>query len=573
MNGNLKLLINFVWKFIGTVRFGNDHVAAIMGFGDLQWGNILITRVFNLFSVGQFYDSDLKVAFRRNACFVRNLKGVDLLKGDHSINLYTINLYDMAYASPICLMACASSTKSWLWRQRLSHLNFNTINDIAKNDLVLGSKDEAPEVIKTFLKRITVLLQSHVIIRRTDNGTEFKNHALKEYFDSVGISHQVKENQEKDKNQIKTKQKQEACQSQEKFKAVAVGRARKTEQNTKRMVENAYTSMIGELNFLLGLQIKQIEDIIFFNQSKYIKEMFGLEDSKPTKPLMSTEIKLTKDDETDFVDSSKYQENPMNTHLEAVKRISRCIKGTSHLGLWYPKGTRTENVVYADSDYAGDYVDCKITSGVFTFMGCCLTSWFAKKQMALAIFTTKAKYVSAEKACQQALWMKQALIDYGIRLKNVPIMFTFHKHVMDPLDILRNPSTEKGKDITSPPVISSSSSSSDDNKAPSFLKLYDELSDKEVPTASEESSHCQKKKDATAKRIALLSKSQGITVIEFGDSYEVPASAATTKIASDGTGKKYGRTVTVTTEDMQKRKNDVKARTTLLRSLPDEHQL
>nr|GFC91641.1 integrase, catalytic region, zinc finger, CCHC-type, peptidase aspartic, catalytic [Tanacetum cinerariifolium] len=91
MTGNLKLLINFVWKFLGTVRFRNDHVAAILGFGDLQWGNLLITRVYfveglghNLFLVGQFYDSDLEVAFRRNACFVRNLEGVDLLKGDRS---------------------------------------------------------------------------------------------------------------------------------------------------------------------------------------------------------------------------------------------------------------------------------------------------------------------------------------------------------------------------------------------------------------------------------------------------------------------------------------------------------
>nr|GFC69607.1 retrovirus-related Pol polyprotein from transposon TNT 1-94 [Tanacetum cinerariifolium] len=145
MTGNLKLLINFVWKFMETVRFGNDHVAAILGFGDLQWGNILITRVYfieglghNLFSVGQFCDSDLEVAFRRNACFVRNLEGVDLLKGDRSTNLYTINLHEMASASPICLMARASSTKSWLWHQRLSHLNYDTINDLARNDLVAG---------------------------------------------------------------------------------------------------------------------------------------------------------------------------------------------------------------------------------------------------------------------------------------------------------------------------------------------------------------------------------------------------------------------------------------------------
>nr|GFB75591.1 integrase, catalytic region, zinc finger, CCHC-type, peptidase aspartic, catalytic [Tanacetum cinerariifolium] len=92
----------------------------------------------NLFSVGQSCDSDLEVAFRRNACFVRNLERVNLLKGDRSTNLYTINLHEMASALPICLMARASSTKSRLWHQRLSHLNFDTINDLARNDLVVG---------------------------------------------------------------------------------------------------------------------------------------------------------------------------------------------------------------------------------------------------------------------------------------------------------------------------------------------------------------------------------------------------------------------------------------------------
>ncbi|GKF74957.1 hypothetical protein Tco_0224401 [Tanacetum coccineum] len=181
-----------------------------------------------------------------------------------------------------------------------------------------------------------------------------------------------------------------------------------------------------------------MEDEIFFNKSKYIKEMlkkFGLEDSKPTKTPMSTEIKLTKDDEADSVDISsrpnimfsvclcaRFHENPQTTHLEAVKHIFRYIRGTSHLGLWYPKGTKIETIVYADSDHAGDYVDRKSTSGVCTFMGCCLTSWFAKKQKTLDISTTEAEYVSASKACQQALWMKQALIDYDILLDDVPIM-------------------------------------------------------------------------------------------------------------------------------------------------------
>nr|GEY55545.1 copia protein [Tanacetum cinerariifolium] len=119
----------------------------------------------------------------------------------------------------------------------------------------------------------------------------------------------------------------------------------------------------------------------------------------------------------------RFQEAPKTSHLEAVKRTFRYIKGTTHLGLWYPQETGIETVVYADFDHAGDYVDRKSTIGICMFVGCCLTSWFSKKQTTLAISTTEAEYVSARKACQQALWMKQALIDYDVRLDDVPIMY------------------------------------------------------------------------------------------------------------------------------------------------------
>ncbi|GJX28929.1 copia protein [Tanacetum coccineum] len=119
---------------------------------------------------------------------------------------------------------------------------------------------------------------------------------------------------------------------------------------------------------------------------------------------------------------ARFQEDPKTSHLEAVKRIFRYIKGTMYLGLWYPKGSGIETIIYAYSDHARDYVDPNSTSGVYTFMGCCLTSWFSKKQTALAISTTEAEYVCTGKACQQALWMKQALVDYGIRLDDIPIM-------------------------------------------------------------------------------------------------------------------------------------------------------
>nr|GEX44980.1 copia protein [Tanacetum cinerariifolium] len=119
---------------------------------------------------------------------------------------------------------------------------------------------------------------------------------------------------------------------------------------------------------------------------------------------------------------ARFQEDPKTTHLEVVKCIIQYVKGTTYLGLWYPKGSDIETIVYADSDHAGDYVDRKSTSGICMFMGCCLTSWFLKKQTALAISTTKAKYVSTGKAYQQALWMKQDLIDYDIMLDDIPIM-------------------------------------------------------------------------------------------------------------------------------------------------------
>nr|GEU41063.1 hypothetical protein [Tanacetum cinerariifolium] len=148
----------------------NDHVAAILG---------------------QFCYSDLEVAFRRNACFVRNLEGVDLLIGDRSTNLYTINLHEMASASPICLMARASFTKSWLWHQRLSHLNFDTINDLARNDLVVEITSSSYGFVWTNENFQYIWKESLVIIIRIDNGTKFKYQVLKEYFDTVGISHQM----------------------------------------------------------------------------------------------------------------------------------------------------------------------------------------------------------------------------------------------------------------------------------------------------------------------------------------------------------------------------------------------
>ncbi|GJR84260.1 retrovirus-related pol polyprotein from transposon TNT 1-94 [Tanacetum coccineum] len=245
MTGNLKLMCNFAKKYLGTVRFGNDQFALILGYGDLVQGNIMINRVYyveglnhNLFSVGQFCYADLEVAFRKSTCFDRDLQGNNLLIGNRGSDRYIISLQETISSTPICFMAKALPTQAWLWHQRLSHLNFDYINLLLKKDIVvpsskgrlnllhmdlcgpmrvesingkkyilvivddysrytwtlfLRSKDETPEVPKTFSKDDLTksFLAQKVITVRTNKGTEFLNKTLHAYLKEEGIEHQT----------------------------------------------------------------------------------------------------------------------------------------------------------------------------------------------------------------------------------------------------------------------------------------------------------------------------------------------------------------------------------------------
>nr|GEW40825.1 Gag-Pol polyprotein [Tanacetum cinerariifolium] len=145
MTGNLKLLTNFVEKFLGTMKFRNDEIAPILGYGDPIQGTVTIKRVYyveglnhNLFSVGQFCDADLEVAFRKSTCYIHDLKGNDLLTGSRGTDLYSITLQDTSTPNPIYLMAKATSSQAWLRHRHLSHLNFDTINLLSKNNIMIG---------------------------------------------------------------------------------------------------------------------------------------------------------------------------------------------------------------------------------------------------------------------------------------------------------------------------------------------------------------------------------------------------------------------------------------------------
>nr|GEX53765.1 hypothetical protein [Tanacetum cinerariifolium] len=207
MTGNLKLLINFVEKFLGTVKFRNDQIAPILRYGDLVQGAVTIKKVYyveglnhNLFFVGQFCNADLEVAFKKSTCFIRDLKGNDLLTGSRETDLYSITLQDINCPSLICLMAKATSSQAWLWHRRLSHLNFNTINLLSKNDIMVGLpklkfvKDHlcsSCELGKAKRKLVQRGLQAQVRVVRTNKGTEILNQTLYAYFSAEGILHQT----------------------------------------------------------------------------------------------------------------------------------------------------------------------------------------------------------------------------------------------------------------------------------------------------------------------------------------------------------------------------------------------
>nr|GEY22757.1 retrovirus-related Pol polyprotein from transposon TNT 1-94 [Tanacetum cinerariifolium] len=162
MTEHRSQLTNFINKFLGTAKFKNDHMAKIMGHGDYHIGNVTISRVYyveglghNLFSVGQFCDSNLEVAFCQHTCYVYNIEGVDLLTRPQENNLYIMSLGDTMASSPICILSKASKTKAWLWHRRLSHLNLDKVFLIKLKWIYKVKTDEFGGVLKNKARLVT----------------------------------------------------------------------------------------------------------------------------------------------------------------------------------------------------------------------------------------------------------------------------------------------------------------------------------------------------------------------------------------------------------------------------------
>ncbi|KAI3772432.1 hypothetical protein L6452_03618 [Arctium lappa] len=219
----------------------------------------------------------------------------------------------------------------------------------------------------------------------------------------------------------------------------------------ERMKKEYKMSMMGELTYFLGLQIKQSDKGTFINQGKYVKDMlkkFDLNQASAMKTPMAPPLTLNKDpsgkpvnvtayrgmigsllyltaSRPDIMYSTclcaRYQSEPKESHLIAVKRIFRYLKGTPNLGLWYPKDSGFDLTGYSDSDFAGCKLDRKSTTGGCQLLGGKLVSWTSKKQNSVSTSTAEAEYVAAGSCCSQILWMRNQLLDYDLHLSKIPI--------------------------------------------------------------------------------------------------------------------------------------------------------
>ncbi|RWR92079.1 Dimer_Tnp_hAT domain-containing protein/DUF4371 domain-containing protein [Cinnamomum micranthum f. kanehirae] len=216
------------------------------------------------------------------------------------------------------------------------------------------------------------------------------------------------------------------------------------DQFSKSMSSEFEMSMVGELTFFLGLQIKQCADGIFISQTKYARkllEKFGMTSAKQSKTSMSHTIKLSLDLTGKDVDEilyrsligsllyliasrlniaysvgvcARYHSKPKESHIHSVKRIMKYVSGTVDFGIWLSKDTNTTPVGYSDADWAGCTDDRKSTTGGCFFIGNNLVAWHSKKQTSTSLSTAEAEYIAAGSCCSQLLWMKQMLADYGI---------------------------------------------------------------------------------------------------------------------------------------------------------------
>nr|GEV09899.1 hypothetical protein [Tanacetum cinerariifolium] len=488
MTGNQKLLCNFVEKFQGTVRFSNEQFAPILGYKDLVQGNVTINRVYyveglnhNLFSVGQFCDADLKVAFRKSTCFVRDLQGNDLLVASINGKKYILVIVD--------------DYSRYTWT------------------LFLRSKDETPEVLKEFLTMIQRNLQALVITVRTDRGTEFLNKTLNAFFKEEGIEHQTSTTRTPEQNgENNNDQAEEGEQLQDdEFTNPLCALTQKEAESSSHNIGNSNVPTFNQPQLATDPEMCMYALTVSTAEPKNIKE--AMADSAWIE-AMQEELHqfdiLQDEDQTvirnkarlvakGYAQEEVFLNGPLKEkvyvaqpdgfvdpdHQEKVCRLRKALYGLEQAPrAWYdelskflitkgftkglqihqspsgifinqakytleilhkhgmdkgqsigtpmatePKldadliGNPVDQTEYHNVDHAGCIDSGKSTSVGIQFLGDKLVSWMSKKQNCTAMSSTEAEYLALSASCAQVMWMMTQLQDYGFNYNKIPLYY------------------------------------------------------------------------------------------------------------------------------------------------------
>nr|GEU84004.1 integrase, catalytic core [Tanacetum cinerariifolium] len=408
MTGNLTLLCNFVEKYLGTVRFGSDQFAPILGYEDLVQGNITINRVYyvkglnhNLFS------------------------GNNLLTGNRGSDLYTISLQETYSSTTIYLMAKASPTQAWLWHRRLSHFNFDYINLLSKKDVVIGLpklkyvKDQlcsSCEVSKA--KRSS--FKTKTVPSSKGRGTEFLKRILHAFFKEEGTKHQTSTPRTPEQNGV-------------------------VKRRNRTLVEAAHTKVSSQqkLDLLFGPLYDEFfnaakgyahEDGIDFEESFALVarleaiRIFVAHAAYKSFPIYQMDVKMT------FLNGPLKEEvyvaqldgfvDP--NHPKKVYRSRKALYGLKQAPrAWYDEllnflTSKDFTKAFLDADHAVCIDTRKSTSGGIQFLGDKLFSWMSKKQDCTTLSLADAEYVALSASCAQVMWMRTLLKDYGFNYNEIP---------------------------------------------------------------------------------------------------------------------------------------------------------
>ncbi|GJZ15286.1 retrovirus-related pol polyprotein from transposon TNT 1-94 [Tanacetum coccineum] len=511
--------IRFCWssRFAGVVQIVlcNDQIAKIMGYGDYQLGNVIISRIYyveglghDLFSVEQFCDADLEVAFRKNTCFIYNLDGVDLLSGSRDTNLYIISLDDMLKISLICLLSKASKTKTCALGKSKKSSHQPKVEDTNQEKLYLLHMDlcgpmhvasingKSEDLGKFDAKADIGIFVGYATAKK---GFRIYNKRTRKIIETIHVSFDelsALAYEQFSSGPVLNPVSQQPCippnrndwdhlfqpMFDEYFNPLPCATSPVPVAAEPRAVDLADSlELVPCPNRVLLIKLKWIYKVkkdkyegVLKNKARFIAQGFGPEEgidfeesfasvarikairifiaNAANKNMTIYQMNVKTDflngelrevkygmQSTDSVDTpmvektsrpdlvfavcmcTRYQAQPTEKHLHAVKRIFRYLKGTIDMGLWYLKDSSNTLTAYADADHVGCQDTRQSTSGSVQFLGDKLVSWSSKKQKSTAISSTEAKYIALSGCCAQILWMRSQLTNYGLKFNKIPI--------------------------------------------------------------------------------------------------------------------------------------------------------